>query len=532
MRSGSAIGSFVVMAAVIAALSIGAQGTTPPGITDTAPHPPPSTGAFAYASYAGPALGQAFVDPVFGTTIRRLTAGGSGEDDLYAKNMWWNADATKYYHRGQILDTSTGAVTHTVPTGDPNFDAGFDPVNPNVVYYIQGATIHRVVLGAAGARTDAVWLTVPSSIHSQGGSENWLSADGRILAVSYGSEPAVHVFDTANLAAGPFAGAIPQGDPSGYSAVLPSGNHVVTVAGNGFNGSGTTFRSYAVDLASRTLSTSGVAFWDLCGDHSAFISPSDGKDYAVTTDCYATSRLVRVDVTIPLTAGHTEAQELGAHKSLIDLKWMDLHATAVAKGPLRDWAFIDTETSNNITAAYQGEIIGFNVLTGETRRLAHHRSKISTGDYYTQPRISVSWGGEFVGWATNFQGTKADVVDLAFGGAGSGGSGGGGGGGGPVPVDCVVGAFGPWTPINATTEQRTRTILTAPANGGASCPALVEQRPIVVTPPPVNVACVAGPWTIQSQAARSVTLVRAIVTPASGTGRACGVLTTTVTTPR
>lgn len=67
----------------------------------------------------------------------------------------------------------------------------------------------------------------------------------------------------------------------------------------------------------------------------------------------------------------------------------------------------------------------------------------------------------------------------------------------PAPVDCQVsgwttGAWSAWTPVNATTEQRTRTdtrtVLVAPANGGAACPSLTnvvtETRAIVVEPPP------------------------------------------------
>lgn len=65
-------------------------------------------------------------------------------------------------------------------------------------------------------------------------------------------------------------------------------------------------------------------------------------------------------------------------------------------------------------------------------------------------------------------------------------------------VDCVVSEWSGWTPMSdwstctdgmqVRTEQRTRSILTPAANGGATCPVLVEYREITqscsVTPPP------------------------------------------------
>ena len=49
-----------------------------PGLTDTATHLPPSSGLYAYNSFKPgttgfPTLGQTYVDPVFGSTIRRIT---------------------------------------------------------------------------------------------------------------------------------------------------------------------------------------------------------------------------------------------------------------------------------------------------------------------------------------------------------------------------------------------------------------------------------------------------------------------------
>jgi hypothetical protein len=99
--------------------------------------------------------------------------------------------------------------------------------------------------------------------------------------------------------------------------------------------------------------------------------------------------------------------------------------STVARVPLQDWAFFSTEdatdTFNSGTGdpdaqsrvtpwhSYRQEIIAVNILTGEIRRLAHHRSRSIT-DYYNQPRLSSSWDGAVVGFASNFN--QPGIVDI------------------------------------------------------------------------------------------------------------------------
>ena len=72
---------------------------------------------------------------------------------------------------------------------------------------------------------------------------------------------------------------------------------------------------------------------------------------------------------------------------------------------------------------------------------------------------------------------------------------------GPPPVHCVVSAWSDWAPltdwgacvndVQSRTEQRTRTVVTPPANGGLPCPVLsetrVETRSCAVQPTPPSV---------------------------------------------
>src|SRR5438132_480357 len=281
--------------------------------------PPPATGTFAYHSFV-PSLtiGASYTDPVFGTTVKRITTDGAF-DNLYARNMWWNADETRYWHYGKVMNLVTNTVEYSgMPNGDTS-NTGFDPVDPNVYYYFSGSSIHKVTLQGGGTFTDTVYFTAPggATIKDLGGTLNWFDASGRYMLVRYGAEPSVYIYDRQNMAAGPYA------------------------------------------------------------------NPANG---AVTA-----------------------------------------HLTTVAKGPFADWAFFTTEDSNDGFNGgvspwfpYRQEVIGLNVMTGEVRRLAHHRSRSLGANYFYQPRVSVSWSGKFVGWASNFnQSGVANIYAVPFAGPSS-----------------------------------------------------------------------------------------------------------------
>ncbi|HXJ82838.1 MAG TPA: hypothetical protein VMS64_29640 [Candidatus Methylomirabilis sp.] len=417
------------------------------GLTDTGIHPPPATGAFAYNSFA-PSLspGTAYVDPVFGETVRRLSA-DHGYDDIYARNMWWDASETRYLHRTNgvpgkadnwdVIDIATGTVTHTgIPFGTFAFDGGFDPVNADVLYYLvqdRGdghGEIHQVTLKPGGAWSDVVYFTAPGALSELGGTLNWLDASGRYMVVRYGAEPSVHLYDRQNLSAGPYANPIDGRnyiDTGAYIGLSPDGQFLVGFDGRavGYSGVGQGV-SWKLDHTNRAIAAGPTIFWSLCGDHGSFLSASDGRNYMVTNDCYSQAGVWRVDITNN-AVGLNEAQQqvLPNNKLLLGYpSWNDgNHMSTVARGALRDWAFVSTEDGTDtfnggVTNwhAYRQEIIAINVLTGETRRLAHHRSRSVDSQYYYQPRLSASWGGAYVGWASNFnQPGAVDIYAIPFG---------------------------------------------------------------------------------------------------------------------
>src|SRR5206468_5709253 len=118
---------FSVLACIVLALLplVG----SPLGLTDFETHAPPVSGRYAYnafrpATLGFPARGRTYVDPVFGTTIRRITDSFPKlpESPIYSKNGWWNADGKRFTHKinGQMVavDSTTGAVVVSLPNGD------------------------------------------------------------------------------------------------------------------------------------------------------------------------------------------------------------------------------------------------------------------------------------------------------------------------------------------------------------------------------------------------------------------------------
>src|SRR5262249_31140929 len=136
-------------------------------------------------------------------------------------------------HRDQVIDVASGAIVYSgIPWGSYSFDRGFDPVDPHVLYYAKGSSLHQVTLGASGTFTDNIYFTAPdgASIGSLGGTLNWLDANGGFRLVRYGAEPSVYVYDRQNLQAGPFANPInaaPYIDSGSYIGITPDGKYLV-----------------------------------------------------------------------------------------------------------------------------------------------------------------------------------------------------------------------------------------------------------------------------------------------------------------
>jgi hypothetical protein len=96
-------------------------------------------------------------------------------------------------------------------------------------------------------------------------------------------------------------------------------------------------------------------------------------------------------------------------------------------------------------------------------------------------------------------------------------------GDGDIAVDCVLSEWSEWSACSSGTQTRTRTVITAPENGGNACGVLSESRACVTPPTPID--CVVSEWSewglcVNGSQERTRTV---ITSPANG-GLSCPVL--------
>jgi hypothetical protein len=103
------------------------------------------------------------------------------------------------------------------------------------------------------------------------------------------------------------------------------------------------------------------------------------------------------------------------------------------------------------------------------------------------------------------------------------------------PVDCSVALWSPWSACSAACnsgiQARSRTVTTAAALGGTTCPAISEEKVCMApTKCGANADCATFSWTSWtacpvSCAGSIASRVRTVISPQAGTGLACGTTT-------
>lgn len=381
-------------------------------LSDTAVHDPNTiTGTYKYnnPNCWGPktagfiAAGASYVDPVFSETVYRLTATDNPlvqlTSEQYAHNGLINADNTRYLDfaggRRAVRAIPGGAITHSgLPSGVDNGNNDiFDPVDPDVYYAMgTGVNLRKVTLLGGGSFNNVVFKAFSGTLQTLGSTIDFVDATGRYFVVSVAGT--INVWDS--VADQLFTGAFAFTPGTGWIGISPSGNYLVYTLN--------THTVRALDLGGRSIGAA-VTRSGVGGDHGDVISCSDGNDYLIRYDGNFSMESTRLDTGTKVSLA-TETPT--AHAAT--------HFSCVAKGTHRNWAFASFERSEAVDTvntdwqAYDNEIVMVNVVTGERRRLCHHRGRaaVNGGDYYAQQRICVSWDGTVALWGSNFN--DGDVV--------------------------------------------------------------------------------------------------------------------------
>jgi len=285
---------------------------------DAASHAPPSGttaaqydfNAFTPNASNFPGLGGYYVDPVFGAPVRRLTnnMGSRNNDDIYAHH-WANANGTLAFTRTtseqlHIIRVADGTRAYTSqPLGDIGYEIAWDATDPDKYYYYNGVSLMRRNLSA---QTSTTMKTFPNTLQSLGGSLNFQSRDGRYFVVQYSGS--AHVWDSQSDTI--YSGSVPfnVASSNGWVSITPDGKYVVT----------SSHYSYAIDHNAKSVSSSGLQFWNGCGDHGVLTSASDGKNYFVTHNCYYDPPGV---VAVDITTRRTAMNDVSGVKWLFKTEW-------------------------------------------------------------------------------------------------------------------------------------------------------------------------------------------------------------------
>lgn len=375
------------------------------GVADDAVHCVPADGPYGYATFRPdqpgfPAPGESFIDPVFGTTITRVTDHHPDEsfgNVPYARNGFSNADGSRVFSARGIYDVTRGEVAVPSAPAAGGLTQSFHPLQPSIYLYPEGSRLMRHDLEAD---TSDVVRDFGVELQELGGSVDWIDRTGRYALLNLAGQG--RLYDTRDDRL--FDGAVDlSAVDAGWAGLSPDARWVVT-AGSFLH------RAFAVDLSAGTVSPSGHVFWTLCGDHGDLATASDGTTFMITQECYDQPDVYAVDVSIPQTGDDAAGRQKQRddNRLLFRIDWhMGAHYSAPSVGPMQDWAFVSTEVSGSMAndpsgdcEPYRNEIVMVNLLDGRVRRLAHHRSDIN--GYCAQPRVQAAWDGSGVFWVSNF----------------------------------------------------------------------------------------------------------------------------------
>jgi sugar lactone lactonase YvrE len=370
-----------------------------PGIKDSSIRVPPD-----YYSFLPPANGNSYIDPIFGSTIKRMSdatlapdaASGTGFlpfiSTEYSTMSPFNMDNSKIlalhfsyfglYHG--IFDTGGNFLRNLPFQISASTEPRWSRTNPNQLYFLKGNQLKMLDVS-----TDVISVihTFAAYTSIRGNGESDISFDGDHF-VFIGNNRFVFVYQISTGVSGPAFDTGGRAFDSLY--ITPNNNVTITWYDRG------TARYTGIELFDKNMNF--VRQVTRAGGHMDVALDADGGEILVWTnsnDALATcpNSIVKIRLST------------GQETCLLELDTsLALHISGTDNS---GWFFVDTYAPSDPNPAsgawkpYTNEILQVKLDGTEVRRLAHHRSRPFDA-YNYEPRASASRDGSRIVFTSNY----------------------------------------------------------------------------------------------------------------------------------
>ncbi len=355
-------------------------------------------------SISRPPLRSPMVDPVFGSTVTRLTDLSMVPDDPtvptrgirheYSRYPALNAGNTLMAvlilggaSRGQhqVRNMATGALVRAIPRDGLDTEVSWHPTDPNLIFYRYANQVRFYHVDTGQAETVMTFPEYGAIRTREEGrpSDNWRYFAFLGYPPGDWTKADIVVADLVDRkVVSRWTNVTPLPD---WVSMSPSGEYVVVQFVSSL---GT--RMYRRD----DLSYIRTAFPDF--SHSDFAIDAAGDDTLVY---YAVSSAECAD--FAGKAGVASARLRDGKKTLLyeNHFWWGVHASGMASRTHRGWVLITSYTQpTTVQKPLMRELFWLKMDgSGEVRRIAHHHSDVAIGttdkDYWAEPHGTSSWDG-------------------------------------------------------------------------------------------------------------------------------------------
>lgn len=388
----------IIAAYGVAFLTFGAICAAASSLTDSAIHVPPE-----YTTMTPPAAGESYVDPVFGTTIQRVTdatqlsepaivpeysqTSAFNVDDTYMV-LYWAVDGAFHLYDG------SGNYVRWLPVAGGLAEPRWSRSSPDHLYFHSGNRIERLDVNTGSVQTVETFSQYGSITFGRGQGD--LSDNERIVVV--GDNRYVGIYDLATRTR--FGVLDLYGHSFDAAAISKDGNSFVVL----FHSGGTRW--------------SGIEQFGLDGNFMAQLQNAPahfamGRDIDGSAVMYITNAPTNPQQPAGCDNGVVKISLDGtaSRTCLLALDWgMGKHLSAHGGD---GWVYVSTyqPTAEPVAAEpgvsdrtkwlpYTNEIFRVRGDGSEVERLAHHRSSLTT--YYRQPHATISISGRKLLYGSDF----------------------------------------------------------------------------------------------------------------------------------